>query len=266
MANQLYPCTHKGCRTVSATIRERDAHAQHEHHSCPHGCGQCFVTTTGLGRHAKACIENPDRTGKLHCSHQGCTVTYSSGEYVRLAEHEALLHIQCACGSHFTERGLRHHQPHCGVYLASRHISEGSFAWHCDGCGEAIPEGMHYLRQSIEFQTRMPVGYVAEHETDPTTFELTLHGPECFILWAQNAALVEDVFGSNWLTEMRRFQVKVDGRERWVSAGEAAQLLASGDGVSLTNMVREADGLVRPSATRDFEHLRRHMSSSVQVA
>ena len=112
----------------------------------------------------------------------------------------------------------------------------------------------------------MPADYEPEREMSPTTVELTLHGPECYVLWAQDAATIKDVFGSSWLTDMRRFQAIIDGQECWVSAEEAAALLARVNGAKLTNMMREPDGLVRPVTPSDFEHLRRHMDASVQVA
>lgn len=64
----------------------------------------------------------------------------------------------------------------------------------CDGCGQPIVEGQHYMKVNVEFATRMPEGWVPVREVEPTTAELNIHNPDCFLYWGQSSELVKNVF------------------------------------------------------------------------
>ncbi len=64
----------------------------------------------------------------------------------------------------------------------------------CPGCGEPIVEGQHFIRVRLELGTMMPKDWRPVREVEPTVFELDVHNPACFSLWAASNDIMVDVF------------------------------------------------------------------------
>lgn len=249
MSKDDYGCSRAGCPSRFPTAEARDAHSEHEHKPCPHGCGQTFVVT-GLGQHVKKCPYNPESRGKLRCSHTGCTAVFSAGEQVKLTAHEAEPHQACVCGSEFMISSLRKHQVRCSHWLTEQASERDSArkSMVCVGCDETVAEGEHYLTISVQLDSCMPASYVPVREMDPTGIEnVVLHGPACLVKWAQQNGLIASVFGQ-WSFQSRLYLLEHTGVSEgvWVPLHELIQKLAdSKAGYSSGKLAKEFDGLVR---------------------
>lgn len=66
----------------------------------------------------------------------------------------------------------------------------------CDGCGQPITDGSHYLRFArIEIDSVMPQEFVPGVDIPPTAFEhIVVHDFRCLEQWGNDEPIIRSVF------------------------------------------------------------------------